>query len=321
MRNGANKGVRMTTDDVVSARRSHRRTARVFGYGVVAGFAALTLAGCGSSETFIDGWWDNGDPVLVPAKSTLFDAEGKPLCAAPTAFGTVETRSRAYSETGGVVNSWLFEITNPETDPSTADTAKERNKLEVLQDSPRAMYELTFPTFDTKHDITAPEDMRAVKTEWQQHLPDLLTEGPVTAYVKIDDQWIDGPQGHFSVRRADDPEGYIKDNGINTKFNGIANQYFIAQNDDGTEYLLVRNKETGVGTLMRKGEEDIVLDSSTESFTRYFVENESTGVNPDATLTVVNDQCLPIGGKQAARYWVYDYELLNNPEPTPNVIE
>jgi len=311
----------MTTEDVVSSMRGTGMRVRKAGYGLLAGVAALTLAGCASGETFIDGWWDNGDPVLVPAKSTLFDADSNPLCSTITAFGQVETRARAYSETGGVVNSFLFEITNPETDPDTASDRQEQRKLEVLQDSPGAMYQLTFPTFDKERGITDASGMRDIKTELQAHLPDLLTEGPVTSYVKIDDQWIEGPDGTFSVRRADDPEAYIKESGIPIKFNGIQNQYFVAMKDDGTEYLLVRSKETGLSVLMRAGEEDIPLDETTESFTRYFVENESTGVNPDLTLTIVNDQCLPQGTAQVARFWVYDYEILDGTEQGPNVIK
>ena len=311
----------MTTEDVVSSTKTNHKRARKLGYGLLAGVAVLTMAGCASGETFVDGWWDNGDPVLVPTKASLFDADGKPLCATATAFGTVETRSRAFGETGGVINAFLFEITNPETDPSTGATAAERNKLAILQNSDQAMYQLTFPAFDKKHDIKSAEDMAAVKAEFQEHFPDLLTEGKVVDYVKIDDQWIDGPEGHFSVKRASDPEGYIKDNKIDTKFNGIQNQYFVARSDDGTEYLLERNKNTGVARLLRHGEDPVTLDASTESFTRYFVENESTGVNPDGTITLVNDQCLPVGGQQAARYWVYDYKLLNGAEQKPNVIE
>ena len=44
-------------------------------------------------------------------------------------------------------------------------------------------------------------------------------------------------------------------------------------------------------------------------------------MNPDGTITLVNDQCLPVAGQQAARYWVYDYKLLNGEEQKPNVIE
>ena len=311
----------MTTEDAVSSTRAKRKGARLAGFGLIAGIAAVTLAGCSSGETYIDGWWDNGNPVFVPLKATLFDADGAPLCAAPTAFGQVETRSRSYSDNGGVVNAFIFEITNPETDPSTGATKQEQKKLTVLQDSLTAMYQLTWPGFDKEHKVTTAEDMRAVKDELQKHLPDLLTEGSVTDYVKIDDQWIDGPSGHFSVRRADDPEGYIKENKIDTKFNGIANQYFIATKDDGSEFLLVKDKATGASVLMAPGEDPVTLDESTESFTRYFVENESTGTNPDATLTIVNDQCLPVGGAQAARYWIYDYKLLNGEEQKPNVIE
>jgi len=311
----------MTTEDAVSSTRAKRKGARLAGLGLIAGVAAATLAGCSSGETYIDGWWDNGNPVFVPLKSTLFDAEGAPLCATPTAFGQVETRGRSYSENGGVINAFLFEVKNPETDPSTAATKEEQKELTVLQDSLTAMYQLTWPAFDKDNGIASAEDMRAVKDELQEHLPDLLTEGPVTSYVKIDDQWIDGPAGHFSVRRSDDPEGYIKESNIDTKFNGIANQYFIATNEDGDEYLLVKDKATGASTLMRDGEETLALDETTESFIRYLVENESTGTNPDATITLVNDQCLPVSGAQAARYWVFDYELLNGEEQKPNVIE
>jgi len=307
----------MTTEHVVSSKRSNRAVARKFAYGLIAGSAVLTLAGCSSPETVIDGWWDNGDVVLVPAKSTLFDADSKPLCATPTAFGQVETRSRAFGERGGVINTFLFEITNPETDPATESDRVERNKLAILQDSPGSMYQLTWPGFDKERGITDSSGMRAVKTELQEHLPDLLTEGLIANYVKVDSQWIEGPDGHFSVRRADDPEGYIKDNGIATRFNGIQNQYYLATSDDGTEFLLVRNKDTGLSTLMRAGAEDKLLTEGTESFVRYNIENDVDGANPDATITLVNDQCLPDGNSQVARYWVYDYELMNGEEQAP----
>ena len=322
MRNGANKGVRMTTEDVVSSTPSTRSRARAAGFGLLGGVALLGLAGCAAGDTYIDGWWDNGDPVLVPAKSALFDDEGVPLCSTPIAFGQVETRYRSYGETGGVVNAWLFEVTNPETDPATAESPEERRKLEVLARSTEAMYQLTFPAFDKEHGISGPDDMRAIKDQWQEKLPDVLTEGPATSYVKIDSQWIDGPEGRFTVRRADNPKDFIAENKINTTFNGVANQYFIAQRvDDGKQFLLVRNKDTGLATLMSSDEDDIVLDEKTESFIRYFIENESTGNNPDASLTLVNDQCRPVGGATAARYWVYDFEFLNGTEQGPNVIE
>ena len=110
-------------------------------------------------------------PYLVPTKASLFDADGKPLCATPTAFGTVETRSRAFGETGGVINAFLFEIINPETDPSTGATAAERNKLKILQNSHEAMYQLTFPAFDKKHDIKSADDMAAGQARVPGSLP------------------------------------------------------------------------------------------------------------------------------------------------------
>lgn len=309
----------MTIEDAVSSTRGNRARARKFGYGLIAGATALALAGCGAGDTYIDGWWDNEDPILVPAKSSLFDAEGLPLCSTPTAFGQVETRSRSYGELGGVINSFLFEIVNPETDPSTGETAFDKKKLEVLQDSPKAMYELTFPSFDEKHDIKDASDMRKIKEEFQEHIPNLLTEGLVTDYAKIDDQWIEGPAGKFSVTRASNVEDYIKENNLPIKFNGVANQYFIAKNQDGgEEWLIVKDKNTGTSTMMRNGAENIVLDDQTESFTRFTIENDiATGVNPDATITLVNDQCLPSDGSNVARFWVYDYELLNGTEQKP----
>jgi len=318
VRKGANKGVRMTTEDAVSSMRVTRKRARRVGYGLIAGFAALTLAGCSSGETFVDGWWDNGDPVMVPVKATLFDTSGKPLCTTPTAYGQVETRSRSFSENGGVINAFLFEVNNPETDPSTAANAQERKKLTVLQDSLGAMYQLTFPSFDKKHEVKSSSDMRKIKDDLHQHLPDLFKDSKlVSDYIAVDSQWIDGPQGHFAVRRESDPEGYIKENKIKTTFDGITYQYLLATKDDGTEYLLERNKETGGARLLRAGEKPIVLDESTESFIRYNIENEAGGVNPDATITLVDDQCLPVGTQQAARYWVYDYQTMNGTEQKP----
>lgn len=308
----------MTIEVAVSSTRSTRKGARRVGYGILAGVAALALAGCSSGETYVDGWWDNGDPVRVPTKATLFDADGKPLCQTPTTFGQVETRSRSFSDNGGLINAFLFEVNNPETDPSTASTPTERKKLEVLQDSLGAMYQLTFPKFDKDHEISSSEDMRKVKDDLAQHLPDIFKDSKqVTDYVGVDSQWIEGPQGHFAVRREADPEGYIKENKINTKFNGLQNQYFVATNDDGTEYLLERNKTTGAAQLLSAGEDPIALDESTESFTRYNIENEAGGVNPDATITLVNDQCLPVGTQQTARYWVYDYQTMNGAEQKP----
>ena len=222
----------------------------------------LTLSACSGGDTVVDGWWDNGDPVRVPAKSTLFDDNGVPLCKTPTAFGQVETRSRAFTTNGGVVNSFLFEVTNPETDPSTGATKAEQEKLAILQDSLGAMYQLTFPSFDKANGISSAQDMRKVKDDLQKHLPNIFQDSKqITDYIAVDQQWIEGPQGHFTVRRLSDPEGYIKDNKIDTTFNGLANQYFVATSDSGDEFLLERNKETGASRLLSAGAEPVVLDS------------------------------------------------------------
>lgn len=308
----------MTTDDAVSTTHAVRRWGTSVRYAALGSVVAVALAGCGASSGVIDGWWDNGDPILVPAKESLFDEEGVPLCSTPTAFGTVESRSRSFSNAGGVINAFLFEVVNPETDPDTAENPAERRKLEELQRSPEAMYQLTWPGFDVEHGISEPGDMRAIKDEFIEELPGLGVDEPLPNYVSLDNQWIDGPTGYYSVIRAANPEEFIEENGINTSFNGVANTYWVATRDDGEQFLLVRNKETGAAVLMQGGAEDLVLDEATESFSKYLIELEpSTGVNPDASITLVNDQCRPVDGSNAARFWVYDYEMLNGTEQAP----
>jgi len=308
----------MTTDGVVSTGRAARRwgtSARIFALGSV---AVVGLAGCGAPDGVIDGWWDNGDPIFVPAKASLFDEQLNPLCDTPTFHGTVETRSRSFSEAGGVVNAFLFEVTNPETDPATAQTPRERNRLEILANSTEAMYELTWPGFDAERSISGPDDLRSIKDELKAHLPGLGVEEPLVNFVSLENQWIEGPTGYYSVRRAADPQGFIDENNIDTTFNGVQNTYWTAIRDDGEQFLLVRNKESGEAVLMTEGAEPVVLDEATESFSRYLIELEpGTGRNPDASITLVNDQCRPDGKSNVARFWVYDYELLDGEEQGP----
>lgn len=314
----------MATEHFASPVRRARRLMGSRGrLAAIAGVAMITLAGCAGPQGYIDGWWDNGDPIYAPDKATLFDENGIPKCDTPTAFGSFETRARSFTTNGGVINEFLFELTNPETDPSTAKTPADRKKLERLQGSLNAMYELTFPSFDKKYDIKSAADMAKIKKELADHLPGLLTEGQLADYVKLDSQWIDGPNGYFTVKRANDAEGFIKDNKIKTTFQGLNYTYYIAQNrDTGDQYLLVSSKTTGESVLMSSGE-DIVIDASTELFSKYLIELQVSppGVHPDASITLVNDQCLPSGGKNVARYWVYDFELLDGTEPAPVVLK
>jgi len=313
----ANEHVASTT-----GRRSRPRGTRGR-LAAIAGVATIVLAGCSAHQGYVDGWWDNGDPIYAPLKSTLFDENGVPTCDTPTAFGTFETRARAFTTNGGTINALLFEVTNPETDPSTASKPAARKKLERLQGSLDTIYQLTFPTFDKKYAISSADDMAEIKQDLADHLPGLLTEGQFSDYVKLDTQWIDGPNGYFTVKRANDAEGFITDNKIKTTFNGLANTYYIAQNrDNGDQYLMVTDKNTGESVLMSSGD-DFALDSSTELFSKYLVELQVSppGVKPDASITLVNDQCLPKGGENAARYWVYDYELLDGTEPAPVVLK
>lgn len=213
-------------------------------------------------------------------------------------------------------------MTNPETDPATATTPKERNRLEVLAQSTEAMYQLTWPEFDVARGISGPDDLRAVKDELQGHLPGLGVEEPLINFVSLENQWIEGPSGFFSVRRAADPQGFIDENNIDTTFNGVLYTYWVAIRDDGEQFLLVRDKESGQAVLMTEGAEPVELDEATESFSRYMIELEpGTGVNPDASITLVNDQCQPHGKSNVARFWVYDYALLDGEEQGPVELE
>lgn len=315
----------MTTDDVASTHRHltsprHRR----FRAGAVALIAALSLSACASAEGYIDAWWDNGDPIYAPVKATLFDEEGVPTCSAATAGNGFESRARPYSNTGGLVNLFLFEVQNTEPDPderltglTPAQEERERTRRERLQGSLETMYQMTHPDFDAKYDIESAEDMASIKEELADHLEDIDQEvAPIYTYVNRGSRWLETPDGRLTLSNVSNVELFLEENDIPLEFDGLNFDYLRAVDDAGTEYLMVTDKATSQ-TRLHTSEDVIDVDESSELFIRYEVLLPEFGENPSATITVVNDQCPPYFGDPAARYWIYDYELLNPVEIGP----
>lgn len=312
----------MTTDDVASTYRHVTGTrSRRLKAGALSVIAALTLAACGSSDGYIDAWWDNGDPIYAPVKANLFDEELTPTCTSPVAGYGFESRARAYSNTGGLVNLFLFEIQNAEPDPNETLTGltpreeeRERTRRERLQGSLETMYQMTHPDFDARYGISSAEDMASLKEELADHLEDLdQSVAPIHTYVSRGSRWLETPDGRLTVSNVSGVEQFLIDNNIPLEFDGLNFEYLRAIDEDGTEYLMVTDKETFT-TRLHAGEEVIDVDENSEFFIRYEVLLPGFGENPSATITLVNDQCPPYFGDPASRYWVYDYELLNPTE-------
>ncbi|PKQ26009.1 MAG: hypothetical protein CVT64_05910 [Actinobacteria bacterium HGW-Actinobacteria-4] len=315
----------MTTNDVDSPHRRLTTTRmRRLKAGAVAIIAAFTLSACGSSDGYIDAWWDNGDPIYAPVKADLFDEDLVPTCSAPTAGNGFESRARPYSNTGGLVNLFLFEVQNSEPDPNAVLTGltareeqRERTRRERLQGSLETMYQMTHPDFDAKFGITTADDMAAVKAELAKHLADLdQSVAPIHSYVERGRRWLETPDGRLTLSTVTSVADFIEENNLPLQFEGLKFDYLRAVDDDGTEYLMVTDKETAQ-TRLYAGNEVIDVDESSELFIRYEILLPGFGTNPSATITLVNDQCPPYFGDAAARFWIYDYELLFPAEVGP----
>ena len=314
----------MTTNDVVSPEgRATRQVRRAVTLGAVAAMSAMALVACSPGEdVYVDGWWDNGDVLYAPVKSTLFDEEGVPRCDTPTVEGLIESRARAFSENGGVSTLFMFEIINPELDPneeltgfsSARDEEKERTERERRLNSLDQMYQWTHPDFDAKYGISEPADLADVKAEIRDHLDEL--EEPVYAFMKPGTQWIQAPEGRFSLTRISDVVGYLEQSSLDFEFDGLNFRYQRAIGPNGDEYLLFVDRESGESALYNVTNQDdkIELDENAELFEQYDVFMPDTPDEPSLELTLVNDQCPPSFGANVARYWVYDYELFY-PEP------
>lgn len=320
----------MTTEDVVSTRTSaHGARARRLKAGGAALVGALTLAACGVPDGYVDGYWDNGDPIYAPGKVALFDEDTVPICDSPWSGNGFESRARAYASNGGVVNLFLFEVFNEEPDPneplvgfeSERDEERERTRRERMQGSLETLYQYTHPDFDAEFGVSEPADMEPIKDELADHLSEMdLDYAPVHSYVEIGDRWLETPDERFTVNRIPDVAGFIEENNINTTFDGLNYNYLRAQTSDGTVFMLTEDKETGERLLLSETEEPIALDESSEYFETYEVIVGDTGGEPSAIITVVNDQCPPSGGDPTARFWIYDYELLFPEEVEPIVL-
>lgn len=318
----------MTTKDVVSTHASasvnKRRGVKAAAVTIA---AAFTLAACGApADHYVDGWWDNGDPIYAPEKQLLFDEDGEATCDFPTVARQFESRARSFAETGGLVNLFLFEILNEELDPaaisrddfeSNQDYNRERRNRERGQDSLGTIYQMTHPDFDANNGISGPEDLAAIKEELRNHLDGL--ERPVTQFIFTGDRWLETPHGRYTVRRVSFVEGFIEDNNIPHRFQGLANEYASAQLPTGEMYLMITERETGTTVLLSEDEE-IELGEESELFIQFKIDLSdfpAQANDPHAIITLANDQCPAVDDQAAARYWIYDYELFFPVEREP----
>lgn len=305
--------------------------------------AAVALTACGPShDTYVEGYWDNGDPFLAPAKSALFDADGVPTCDHPIRYNYFESRSRPQY----LINALLFEIQNPETDPATLDRADFSSdedyeaavtRLERLQNSDEILYQYSHPVFfDAERGIESTEDMAPVKAELADHLRD-LGEYPglqVTDYYTVASEYIVTDQGEYDIRRLVDPEAFLNEIGFSEDFNGLRYSYQVAT-DFETEFLLVRDKTEGTVRLFDGNEQldlsgvlfftviDVNLpyltaDELARDRAAYEADDENTAPyeieypdGPYAQILLASDGCGRIGNTDYARYYLADYTLLN----------
>lgn len=292
--------------------------------GAVALTAALVLTGCasaGPADGYIEAYYDNGDPIRSPRKATLFDEAGDALCETPIYQNKLETRFRPFSDTGGVVNAFLFEVTNSEfnpdaplselTPPSGLNETQYRTLLRRQQGSLERMYELTHPVlFDAENGISGPDDMKAIKDALRKRFPDLAPEQgriAVVPYVRVGDSWIESNEGRFNVRRVGDVPLFMDTLGIKgVEYNGLQYDYSAAVKD-GEEFLMVRDRETGVVTLVNgSGVADL---DEIQQFQQYGIMLE-LGVfeSVAGVLTLQSDGCPQADGKNFVRWWIADYQ-------------
>lgn len=319
---------------VDEARRSPaaRRTRAQKTLGAVALTAALVLAGCssaGPADGYIEAYYDNGDPIRSPVKANLFDEAGDALCETPIYQNKLETRFRPFSDTGGVINAFLFEVTNNELDPDAPiselsvpagmSESQYRTLLRRQQGSLERMYELTHPVlFDAEKGINGPEDMESVKQDLRQRFPELApSEGRVAVvpFVRVGDSWIESPDGRYDVRRVGDVPLFMDTLGIkDVEYNGLQYDYSAAVKD-GEEFLMIRDRETGAVTLVNSsGVADL---DEIQQFQQYGIMLE-VGVfdSVAAIMTLQSDGCPAVDGKNFVRWWIADIE-----EVEPVIVE
>lgn len=316
----------MTT--VETARRSPaaRRMRAFTQLSAVALTSALALTGCataGHPGGYIDMYFDNGDPIYSPHKAELFDEQGEALCNTPIYLGRLESRTRPFSDTGGLLNSFLWELSNPNIDPDTPNlevpsgtTDKEyRELLRRRQGGLERMYELTHPHFDEVNGVSGPDDMEAIRVELATLFPAIAnSEAPAARFITPGSSWIETDKGRFDTRRPGDVELYMETIGVTgVEFNGLENDYYAASGEAG-EFLIEINRESGEFRFVGAGGEFEV--EHMEFFQQLgimqtFGQTESVAV----VMTVVNDGCPAAGGQQASRWWIYEIQEVEPAAP------
>jgi hypothetical protein len=302
-----------------TAARRKRALAQMAGLAFT---SALVLAGCtsaGPADGYIEAYYDNGQPIRSPLKDTLFDEAGAPLCATPIYQGRVETRFRSFSDNGGVMNAFLFEVLNDEQDPnaplgeldipSGQSEAQYRETLRRQQGSLPRMYQLTHPfLFDPEFGVSGPDDMAPIKEDLRADLPNLVARtAGITQFIVPGDAWVESSAGRFEVGNVGDVEVFMETLGITgVPYDGLNNDYFSAMKD-GEQFLMIRNRESGVVTLVNdKGEADI---DEIQQFQQYDVLAEpGFPESVAARFTLQNDGCPQHSGDNFARWWITNIE-------------
>lgn len=284
--------------------------------------SALVLAGCasaGPADGYIEAYYDNGQPIRSPLKETLFDEAGQALCSTPIYQGRIETRFRSFSDNGGVMNAFLFEVLNNEQDPNAPlgeleipSGQSEKQYRETLRRGlgslPR-MYQLTHPfLFDSAFGITGPDDMATVKADLRADLPNLVARtAGITQFIAVGDAWVESSAGRFEVGKVGDVEVFMETLGITgVPYDGLNNDYFSAMKD-GEQFLMIRNRNTGVVTLVNdKGEADI---DEIQQFQQYkALADPGVAESAVALFTLQNDGCPQQSGDNFARWWITNIE-------------
>jgi hypothetical protein len=314
------------------AQSKRRRGARTAAWGVGGLALSLALSACGASyDYYVEGHWDNGDGVMLPSKTVLWDDNGDPTCAFPVKWLNYERRSTPLALAQGLA----FELTNPNLDPNAPlsdlqfptaeDKAKEIARRTWAEDPLALIWQYTSPEFDAEHGITGPDDLAGLKADLGGKLYGVGQDAPLDQYTQLVQTYATSDAGTFVLVRVDDPRGYIAEHGIPLQFQGLRNTYYTAT--DGTEeYLLVRSKSSDDAKLWQ-GDVSKPLGAY-KTFVRVQVYNRYDPFHPPSPVVEFlfeSDGCPMKGGHPYERFWLLDYTTNpdefytadDEPEPEP----
>lgn len=304
----------MSTVDQTPVLKGRRRAVRLAGIGALGIATTLALSACKPGYDFyVDGYWNNGDGVIAPAKSELFAADGTPTCAFPVKYNLFETRSTSTNLARGV----LFEINNTEPDPDEVlnvvdfpteeDRATEKLRREHMQNSLDTLFQFTHPAFDAENGIAEPGDLAAFKAKWTSILYSVARKAPATDYMKVVETYVENEDGIYIIKRLSNPKDYITSHAIPIEFLGLRETYFSAT-IEGDEFLMVRDNETGA-TVLWKGDQSAPLEGYI-SYARIDVTLNPVTPPYVAELLIQSDGCPEVKGKVYERYYLRDiYEV------------